>query len=59
MTLSVSGKRAKLAEWEGKIIKKQTPRSPPKNSNRTTPAQPSNPQYVNVSCLGINKKVYG
>lgn len=30
MTLSVSGKLAKLAEWEGKIIEKQTPPSPPK-----------------------------
>lgn len=58
MTLSVNGKLAKFAEWEGKIIKKQTPRSPPKSPKQTS-AQASNPQYVNVSCLGINKKAYG
>lgn len=52
-TVSVHSKLAKLAECEGKTINRQRPPSPPENPN------PSNPQYVNVSCLGINKKVYG
>lgn len=41
MTLSVSGKLAKLAEWEGKIIEKQTPPSPPKNPKQAINSSPS------------------
>lgn len=41
MTLSVSGELAKLAEWEGKVIKKQTPPSPPKNAKQTNNSSPT------------------
>lgn len=50
MTVSVSGKLAKLAEWEGKIIKKNKHHHPPPKNPKQTNKQPQ-PNLATPSML--------